>query len=558
MADKIISIKLNVDTSDSSKLATITTEYAKELTKVEQRAKDIALIERARVFEIKRQQEAYAEVAGSVAIANALIKKDSPFAQLGIQLAERQLKEYNIALADTAAKLRNISAIQAETRTYSLNIPKDNPIANTNPNAPDNLRPVEQAGKVGESYGASQQRQEELNKARLTRELIQRQDFNTATEAIEKEAATRRNFIAQSEANSRAIMYAGLFDQLEAKQQAHNARTIMYEELFAQQERDIAARKTAQGGYAAQRQQEETNKAANIRNAELASLRTSIEEQHALRMSSFNSSLREQEAQLRSSIAIRNSEEIHGINSIQAARLRAVEQNRLSEATRQNSISNITSAVNRSALTQVQGVTAATNANAAYAASIHTNNAALQHLETAHQQSLNTQRNLIVRAAEFIGIYQVLNYTLSTVSQSIRAIPKIGIELDSTNASLLATIGSASGAASVLQALNMEAERTGINIGTLRETFRSFQASTSLAGATLESTWHMFTNLNTVITGLHLTADKANGIFLAMAQIFNKGKVQSEELVKQLGNLLPGAFASFAASMDTCNCKRYS
>lgn len=186
-------------------------------------------------------------------------------------------------------------------------------------------------------------------------------------------------------------------------------------------------------------------------------------------------------------------------------------------------------------------------------------------------EDINSHRNLFLRVGELIGAYRIWDVTLHTVWNSLKAIPRVGIELESTISSLTATFGgtrteidatgtsiekfygSATGAGSAMVALNKEAERTGIDIKILRENFRGFQASTSLAGASLESTWKMFTNLNTVITGLHLSADRANGIFLAMAQIFNKGKVQSEELVKQLGNLLPGAFASFAASIQNAD-----
>lgn len=165
-------------------------------------------------------------------------------------------------------------------------------------------------------------------------------------------------------------------------------------------------------------------------------------------------------------------------------------------------------------------------------------------------EPIRQHQSLFLRVGALTAAYRILNTAISTVTSGITSIPKVGIELDAARASLEATMGSVAGAESALKALNAEANRTGINISTLRQNFAGFQASTSLAGASLESTWGMFTNLNTVITGLHLTADKANGVFLAMAQIFNKGRVQSEELVKQLGNLLPGAFASFAASMD--------
>ena len=146
--------------------------------------------------------------------------------------------------------------------------------------------------------------------------------------------------------------------------------------------------------------------------------------------------------------------------------------------------------------------------------------------------------------------YKAINLVTGKFKDIVSSMIPAGIALDAVTSSLLSTIGSAAGAESALKAIRMEANRTGIELGSLRTDFKLFQASTSLAGASLKDTWKMFTNMNTVITALHLSADDANGVFLALAQIFNKSKVQSEELVKQLGNLLPGAFASFAAATN--------
>lgn len=165
------------------------------------------------------------------------------------------------------------------------------------------------------------------------------------------------------------------------------------------------------------------------------------------------------------------------------------------------------------------------------------------------QDVISSHESLFARIGAINIEYRLWNTLINTVTESLRGIPRVGIELDSVKASLESTMGSTAGMNSALKALDTEAQRTGINVGVLRDNFKGFQASTSLAGVSLDSTWKMFTNLNTVITGLHLSADRANHVFLAMSQIFNKSKVQSEELVKQLGNLLPGAFASFAASM---------
>lgn len=154
-------------------------------------------------------------------------------------------------------------------------------------------------------------------------------------------------------------------------------------------------------------------------------------------------------------------------------------------------------------------------------------------------------QNLIVKVAELIGVYRVLSTVWNTSVSALKAIPKIGIELEATKSILTSTTGSSSGMAAYLAGITKEADRAGISLESARESFRNFHASTSLAGQSAEQTWKMYTSLNSVITSLHLSTDQASGVFTAIAQIFNKSKVQSEELVKQLGNLLPGALAAF-------------
>src|SRR5574343_29594 len=170
-----------------------------------------------------------------------------------------------------------------------------------------------------------------------------------------------------------------------------------------------------------------------------------------------------------------------------------------------------------------------------------------------HKESLKaleeTHKSLTQRIVEAVSIYRVYNFALNSLINGIKAIPKIGIELEATKSILTATVGQLSGA-SVLSALTKEAERSGIAVSTLREQFGTFSASATLAGESTETAWRIFTNLNTTITSLHLSADQAQHVFLAFSQILNKGKVQSEELVKQLGNLLPGAFATMAKALN--------
>lgn len=168
-----------------------------------------------------------------------------------------------------------------------------------------------------------------------------------------------------------------------------------------------------------------------------------------------------------------------------------------------------------------------------------------KNLANSTNLAANSHGHLAFRVLELIGLYKLWTFAINGVYNAITSIPKVGIELDTTRAALASTIGTYEAGIGVLSALTKEAERTGINIGTLRENFRNLSASMTLAGESINSTWSIFTKMNTVVAALHLPAEKVQLVFLAISQIFNKTKVQSEELVKQLGNLLPGAFTAF-------------
>jgi len=158
-------------------------------------------------------------------------------------------------------------------------------------------------------------------------------------------------------------------------------------------------------------------------------------------------------------------------------------------------------------------------------------------------------KSWIRHVTEIVGLYRLVNFSINTVLESAKAVPRIGIELQTTQAVLESTLGSNAAAAGAFKALDKEADRVGQSIAVIRENFRNLNASMSLAGESTNTIFRVFQNLNTVTTALHLSGEKTQNVFLAIAQIFNKTKVQSEELVKQLGNLLPGAFAAFAEAI---------
>ena len=149
-------------------------------------------------------------------------------------------------------------------------------------------------------------------------------------------------------------------------------------------------------------------------------------------------------------------------------------------------------------------------------------------------------KSLGAHIAEVIGIYRVYNTAINLTEQALLSVPKALIELQTATATLTATFGSFAGASRELAFLNDEAASTGIAISTLRDSYAQASASFIMAGESAATTRAIFRDINTVATTLHLNADRVSSVFLALSQIFNKGKVQAEELTKQLSQTLPG------------------
>ena len=166
--------------------------------------------------------------------------------------------------------------------------------------------------------------------------------------------------------------------------------------------------------------------------------------------------------------------------------------------------------------------------------------ASLDGEDKAVQATTRAYKSLGTHIAEVIGIYRIYNAAINLTEQALLSIPKALIELQTATASLTATFGSFAGATRELAFLNEEAIRTGIAITTLRESYAQASASFIMAGESAETTRNIFRDINTVATTLHLNADKVSSVFLALSQMFNKGKVQAEELTKQLSQTLPG------------------
>lgn len=277
--------------------------------------------------------------------------------------------------------------------------------------------------------------------------------------------------------------------------------------------------------------------------AERAALNEKIRAEKAAeqeRLALINSSIGQKTSSLAGANKLNRTQTLYGEDSFQTASVRAALQEQQVRATLSAQVNKIRAQYSDGKF----GIKAANNRLDAVFAQAEKElakvNTALGKYKKNLQEADSAQSSFATRVLESISIYRLFNFTLNKVGEGLASIPRIGIQLDQTNATLTAVFGNTGQAAKQIQFLNEEAQRTGLTLSALRQSYATFSASALLAGQSAASVQKIFADVNTTATTLHLSTDQVNGVFLALSQMFNKGKVQAEELTKQLSQTLPG------------------
>jgi lambda family phage tail tape measure protein len=157
------------------------------------------------------------------------------------------------------------------------------------------------------------------------------------------------------------------------------------------------------------------------------------------------------------------------------------------------------------------------------------------------------------------AIYKTLNADISGLKAAIaslgigllvRDIAQAGLAQERWITGLRAATGSNERAAQELVYIRQEAERLGLEVGTLASGYTKLAASakgTALEGA---NTRLIFSSVAEAARVLGLTTSETEGALLAISQMISKGTVSAEELRGQLGERLPGAFQAAARAMN--------
>lgn len=140
----------------------------------------------------------------------------------------------------------------------------------------------------------------------------------------------------------------------------------------------------------------------------------------------------------------------------------------------------------------------------------------------------------------------------------LKSVVEANITMDGLNRSFEALAGSSQAGAEQIKYLREEANRLGQDFVSISSAYKNFFAVGKGAGMQASETQNIFTSILEASTVLGSSAQSTEGALLAVEQMISKGRVSMEELRRQLGNALPGAFqiASKAMGVTTAELEK--
>ena len=128
-------------------------------------------------------------------------------------------------------------------------------------------------------------------------------------------------------------------------------------------------------------------------------------------------------------------------------------------------------------------------------------------------------------------------------------IVNISAQFEGLYAAMVAVTGSSKDATKEFKFVQDQAMRLGMDVEGLTTEYTRLMAATK--GTALEGvqTKKIFVSISEAMRVLQLSSDDANGAFRALVQMVSKGNIQAEEVRRQFGERMPGAFEMAAKAM---------
>lgn len=155
------------------------------------------------------------------------------------------------------------------------------------------------------------------------------------------------------------------------------------------------------------------------------------------------------------------------------------------------------------------------------------------------QKSLNSLKSTFLQVAGALGAGLGLSSIISDVKET-------AVRLSVAQASLENVSKSAAENAQSMNYLKKISAEYGQELVALTNGFAKFRAAAGYAGVSLNEIKRIYEAVTKAAGAYHLSSEQTGLAMLALEQMFSKGTVRSEEVVRQFGNQIPGALGIFA------------
>lgn len=152
-------------------------------------------------------------------------------------------------------------------------------------------------------------------------------------------------------------------------------------------------------------------------------------------------------------------------------------------------------------------------------------------------------------ANNLIGRFGALGAAVGTVVFALKPFFDTAIQFDSLRRSLTAVTGSVAEAERMIGFLRETANKAGVSVASISDSFLRFNASARSSGLSAQVVQDVFSRTAIAAGNLGISSDKLGLILDALSQMANKGVVSMEELRQQLGDSLPGALSLLAKGL---------
>jgi len=157
-------------------------------------------------------------------------------------------------------------------------------------------------------------------------------------------------------------------------------------------------------------------------------------------------------------------------------------------------------------------------------------------------------KNIFSSIKALIGAFGIIN-GIQIFASLISDAYKLTKQFDSLSFALNTVTQSAFDAAISERFLKEITQDFGVELVSTTERWVKFLAAAKQSKISLKDTEDIFRSVTKASSVLGLQTDELSGVYLALEQMMSKGKITTEELRRQLGERLPGAFGIMAAAV---------